>query len=349
MTVGSENVFNIVQLGRQSGSFDAPGDAVDATFIFPVSEAVNFELDRGGQYPQQDRGQNVRNHSGTGYHGVRGAGGSLPAEVRFEDFPDILEMSYAGDVSPADLGGGLYGWTYVFEKGSPTLVPYTIETGNIDQSAAQHEADSCLINELTFGFEDLTVPGASPWTMNADVMALGREIADVTAGLAARTGLQTVQGHLTRIYLGSTATAFGSLSEIATTLVGYQHTAQRNLTRRKYGGSDDTPDAFGFGDLSNAMADAKVRVSSSTKTDLHDTWNAAGASIGEKRVRIQATGSDGRIFRIDGRVGITAVPYDERDGERVYNCHFEFVDDEDLEASHQVYIVNGIDSLEAYS
>lgn len=262
---------------------------------------------------------------------------------------DILEMTYAGDVSPADLGGGLYGWTYPFEKGTPTLVPYTIETGNNDLAQAQHEAESCLINELTFGFEDLAVPGASPWTMSADVMAFDRAIADLTTDLAVRTGLQTVQGHLTRIYLGSTATAFGSLSEVATTLVGYQHTAQRNLTRRKYGGDDDKADAYGFSDLANAMADAKIRISADTKTDLHDAWNSSGVELGEKRVRIAAAGSDGRIFQIDGRVGITAFPYDERDGERVYNCHFEFVDDEDLEASHTVYIVNGISALEAYS
>lgn len=343
---GSENVFNIVQLGRQGGDFYDPGAAVAAGFVFPVSEPVNFELDRASQYPQQDRGENVRNHSGTGYHGVRGASGSLPFEVRFEDFMDILEMIYAGGVSPADLGGGIYGWTYPFEKGAPTVVPYTIETGNIDIEEAEHEVSSALINELTFGFEDLTAPGASPWTGSADVQAFDRDIAALTSGLSVRSGLQTVQGHLTTISLGSTATAFASLSELTASLVGYSHTAQRNLTRRKYGGADDIADAFGFSDLSNAMADAKIRVSPTTKTTLHDAWNSSGADLGEQRMRIQSTGSGGRIFRIDGRVGITAFPYDERDGERVYNCHFEFVADDTLEASHQVYIANGISDFE---
>lgn len=346
---GSENVYNIVQMGRQAGDFYAPGAAVAATFLFPVSEPVNFELDRASQFPQQDRGRNVRNHPSTGYHGVRGAQATLPAEVRFEDFMDILEMSYAGGVTPSSLGGGYFGWTYPFEGGAPSLVPYTIESGNIDIDEAQHEIQSVLVNELTMGFEDLTVPGASPWTMSADLLGFDRDIAAVTDGLEARANLQTVQGHLTRIYIGATGTAFGSLSELATHLVGYQHTSSRNLTRRKYGGTDDVADAFGFTDLSNAMADAKIRVSPTAKTDLHDAWNSSGASLGEKRIRIEAAGSGSRIFRIDGRVGITAFPYDERDGERVYNCHFEFVDDDTLGASHTVYIANQIDSLEDYS
>jgi hypothetical protein len=346
---GSENVFNIVQLGRQAGDFYAPGSAVPATFIYPVSEPVNFELDRGSVYPQQDRGENVRNHAGTGYHGVRGATGSLPSEVRFEDFMDILEMIYAGDVAPADLGGGLYGWTYPFEKGAPSVIPYTIETGNIDIAEAEHEVRSALVNELTFGFDDLSSPGASPWTMTADILAFDRVIAAVTGSLAPRSGLQTVQGHLTRIFIGSTATAFGSLSELTASLVGYQHTAQRNLTTRAYGSTSDVPSAFGFSELANATADAKIRVSTTAKTDLHDAWNSSGASLGEKRIRVEAAGSGGRIFRIDGRVGITAFPYDERDGERVYNAHFEFVRDDDLEASHQLYLVNGIAALEAGS
>lgn len=346
---GSENVFNVVQLGRQAGDFYAPGSAVPATFKFPVSEAVNFELDRASQYPQQDRGENVRNHAGTGYHGVRGASGSLPGEVRFEDFMDILEMCYSGDVTPSDLGGGLYGWLYPFEYGAPSVIPYTIETGNIDLAAAEHEVQSALVNELTFGFDDLTAPGASPWTMSADVMGFDRDIAAITGSLDVRTGLQTVQGHLSRIFFGSDATAYDSLTELEAHLVGYQHTAQRNLTRRAYGSTSDLPQAFGFTALSNAMADAKIRVSADAKTDLHDAWNSEGVELGEQRVRVQAAGSSGRIFRVEGLAGITAFPYDERDGERVYNVHFEYVKDPEIECSHRVYIVNAISSLEAYS
>jgi hypothetical protein len=97
----SENVFNVVGIGRQSGTFDAPGAAVAASILWPVESPVNIELDRGSAYPKQDRGRNVRNNRNSGYHGVRMGSVTLPGQVRFEDVPDLLEMIYAGDISPA--------------------------------------------------------------------------------------------------------------------------------------------------------------------------------------------------------------------------------------------------------
>jgi hypothetical protein len=342
----SENVFNLLGMGRQSGDFDAPGAAVPATFLYPIESPVGFELDRGSAYPKQDRGRNVRNNRGSGYHGVRGASTSLPSQVRFEDVPDILEQIYAGDISPVSLGGGLYRWDYPFEAGAPTVVPYTYEGGNIDNVDAQMRLLSCLISSLTMGFPAITVPGASPWTLSADVVAFDREIAEVTDPLTARANLEVAQGHLTRLYEGDTTEAFAALAELEGSLKSFTQTANRSLTGRAYGGADDLATKFGFTETSNATFEAMIGISPTSKSDFHDIWNVSAPSpIGERRWRLVCSGNGGRIFRVDARVGILGVPFDEADGERLFKVTGEYVDDDALDANHLVSVTNTVASL----
>ncbi len=340
----SENVFNIIQLGRQSGTFAAPGAAAAATFVFPVEDAVAFELERGSAMPVQHVGRNVRNRAGSGYHGVRRASTTLQAQLRFEDILDLLEMSYAGGVTPT--GAGPYTWVYKFEAGSPSLVPYTIEGGDTDAAQAQERLRSCLINSLTMGFGPVKAGEASPWTVSAEIVAFDREINALTSSLDARTGLETVQGNLTRLYEGSTATAFAALVELGSSLRSFTMTATRSLALRAYGSDSDLATSFGFSDLSNATFEAQVAVSATSKSDFHDIWNAAApASLGERRWRIKATGTGTKELTIDGRVAIMGVPYDEDDGERLFKVTGEFVDDSTLDASHTVTVVNSIATL----
>jgi hypothetical protein len=449
----SENVFNVLQMGAQAGTFDAPGSAAAATLLYPIEEPVSFELDRGSAISKQDQGRNVRNSASAGYHGVRSGSTTLPSQVRFQDTMDILEMIYAGGVTPTDLGGGLYEWVYPFEAGAPTIVPRTLEGGNIDVSQAQMRLVSSLVSSLTIGFPAISVPGASPWTLSADIVAFNREISALTtagagtdevqtitidatggtwiatfngestaplafditganlqvalralttinganvtvtgdgpyvvtfiaslaatnvslittnaAGLtggagtavvvettpgvgatavAARSGLEVVQGHLTRLYEGTTATAFASLSEIAGSLKSYTQTAERNLVPRAYGSASDVPTKFGFTEQSNGTFESMVAVNATSKSDFHDIWNvAAPAPLGERRWRLKALGNNGsHYFQIDARVAILAVPYDEHDGERLFKVSGEFVDDSTLGASHTITIVNGVSGL----
>jgi hypothetical protein len=344
--VSSENVFNILGLGRQSGDFYSPGTSVPATFLYPVEAPVTFELDRGSAYPKQDRGRNVRNNRNSGYYGVRGASTSLESQVRFGDVMDILEMIYCGDVTPVSLGGGLYRWDYPFEAGSPTVVPYTLEGGNIDNEDAQMRLVSCLVGQLTMGFPDITVPGAAPWTLSGDIIAFDREIAEVTDPLEAREDLEVAQGHLTRLYEGDTSEAFAALAELVSSLKSFTMTPNRNLVARAYGGTTDMASAFGYTDQSNGTFEMKVGISPTSRSDFHDVWNAtAPTPIGEKRLRLASAGAGGREFRVDARGGLMAVPYDEADGERLFKVTGEFVDDDALEASHVISVTNTVSTL----
>jgi hypothetical protein len=342
----SENVFNILGLGRQSGDAYAPGAAVAATFLYPVEAPVGFELDRGSAFPKQDRGRNVRNNPGSGYHGVRSASTSLPSQVRYQDVMDVLEMIYAGNVSPVSLGGGLYQWNYPFEALAPTVVPYTLEGGNTDDEDAQMRLISCLVGQLTMGFPSIVVPGAVPWTLSADVMAFDREISPLTDPLTARTGLEVVQGHLTRLYEGDTSVAFAALPELEGSLKSFTTTAQRNLTGRAYGGADDLPTKFGFSDHSNGTFEATVAISADSKSDFHDIWNVSVPEpIAERRWRVKAIGGSSKALWIDGRAAILGVPYDDADGERLFKVTGEWVDDDALDASHQVSVVTTTSTL----
>jgi hypothetical protein len=342
----SENVFNILGMGRQSGDFTAPGAAVAATLLYPVEEPMGFELDRGSAYPKQDRGRNVRNNPGSGYHGVRGASTSLASQARYEDIMDPLEMLYAGDISPVSLGGGLYRWDYPFEPGAPTVVPYTLEGGNIDDADAQMRLVSSLISQMTLGFPDITAPGAAPWTLSADVIAFDREIAEVTPAIVARPNLEVAQGHLTRLYEGDTTEAFAALAELVGHLKSFTMTANKSLTARAYGGADDLATKFGYTETANATFEAKIGISATSRSDFHDIWNAtAPTPIGERRWRLANAGSGGRALVIDGRVGLLGVPYDEADGERLFKVTGEFVDDSALDATHQISVTNTVASL----
>jgi len=344
--MSSENVFNVLQMGAQAGTFYDPGAAVAATFLYPVEDPVDFQLDRASAYPDHDLGRNVRNNPGSGYHGVRGASTTLTSQVRFDDIMDILEMIYQGSTAPAALGGGLFSWTYPFEHGDPTVVPYTLEGGNIDNTDAQMRMTSCLVGSLTIGFAAITAPGASPWTLSADILGFDREIEDLTLSLTARSNLQVAQGHLTRLYEGTTATAYASLTEIEGSLKSFTMTAERNLTLRAYGGADDLPLAFGFTEKSNGTFESMVGINPTSRSDFHDIWNVTVPSpISERRWRLVCTGGSTRSMTIDARVGILAVPYDDADGERLFKVTGEYVYDDTLDANHQLAVVNGVSAL----
>lgn len=337
----SEDVYNVVQIGSQGGTTAAPGSAVAAKFLFPITDRISPDLELGSAYPTLHRGRNVRNLGGSGYHGVRRASVTLPAEVRFEDLPEILEMIYGHVTAPT--GANPYTWLYPFEAVAPTIVPATIETGNIDVGSAQERLVSALINSITLGFSAITAGQASPWTLSAEVLAFDRAVNALTGGLSARgTNLETVQGHLTRFYEGSTSTAFGSLAESAATLRSFTMTATRNLALRAYGSDSDLAQKYGFTDLSNATYEMLVAVNATTKTDLHDTWNTSGATIGERRIRLRAAGSGSKQFTLDALAGMFAIPWDDSDGERVYKITGEFADDATLGASHTLEVVNTV-------
>ena len=170
----SENVFNIVQLGKQSGTFTAPAQRGAGDVPLPGGGGArqHGELDRASTFPERrTSGRNVRNRSGSGYHGLRGSTVTLASQVRYEDVMDILEMCFAGGVTPTGTTP-TYTWVYTYEERyHPDAHPVHDRGGQHHATQSQMRMRSCLVNSLTIGFEALTAPGAFPWAALGEVSA----------------------------------------------------------------------------------------------------------------------------------------------------------------------------------
>lgn len=338
----AENVYSTAAIGRQAGTFAAPGASVAATELLMVTEVPNIELDRASGYPTTFFGRNAMAHASTGRHGIRGASLPLNGELSFEQIMHVLEMHYAGGVTPS--GAGPYTWVYPLEGGAPSLVPYTVESGS-EASQDQWEAVGVLIDELTLGFDDLDAPGIHPWTFEGSALAINRVAAALTSSLTTPASMETMQGHLTVLKEGTTATAFASLAELSASLVSFQLVTRRALVLRVYGGTSETATGYGFSEKTSGEVTAKIRIGASSKTNIHDIWNVAGGALTERRWRITVDGAGDNVANLDLRLGFTALPIGERDGERVYEVTGQIVDDSTLGAPAQWTIVNGRDDL----
>lgn len=341
----AENVYNVCQLGQQAGTFAAPDAAVDGAILYGLTEPLSAELDRASAYPAEDYGYNFDAYPGRGSHGVRGATLSLASEARFGDLQEILEMHYAGGITPT--GAGPYVWGYVFETGAPSILPATVRYGS-ETTQDQWYVSGVLVDELTLGFDDLDAPGLHPWTVDASCLGIDRVVDDLTAALSAPAvaALESMQGHRSIISFGSTSTAFASLTELSASLVSFQIKTMRHLVLRPYGASSgDTATGYGFSAKSEGEVTFKVKIGSSSKSTLHDAWNSAGAALGEIRARVAIDGNGNNAATLDFRTGLTAVPVGERDGERVYECTGKLVRDATLDGGAKWTVTNDVATL----
>lgn len=340
----SQAVYHTMQVGRQTGTMSAPGIAVAAGVLVPVSEPVVIGLDRATTYPAQDWGRNAAARAGTGFHGVRGVTFPASAHARFEDLMWFLEPHYAGDISPQSLGGGMYSWVYPLEVGLPTITPLTVESGT-ESAQDQWAAVGAFVDELTLSFDDLEAPGAHPWSLEANFMALNRVQRALTSLVALPSGLETMQGQNSLIYMGTTATAFASLGELQASLIGFSITTRRHLEPLPYGGDTLGASAFGFSEKTDGEVTFKIRISSGNETAVYDKWDNGSPFADDVHVRISVPGSGTKAAYLDFALGMTAVPVGSRGGERVYEVTGSLLDDTTLDALAQLTVVNGVSTL----
>lgn len=333
----AERVFDIIQLGAQT----TDTTPVAATVVFP-GRLDSPALDRSLRVPEEDFGRLSPANPGRLAFGVRGASASLDAEVRYEDIMRLLEMHAKGGVTPT--GAGPYTWTYTFDETSLTAKSYTIEIGS-ESPQDQWRLVGCRVDELSLGFDALSAPGNAPWSATASIVAIDRAINALTASLSAPSALETAEGHLTTVYEGTTATAFGSLTELAAHLVAFRLTSRMPWERRAYGSSTDVATGYGLSGKPEVSFEAELKVSGTSKTNVHDTFLASGATATERRLRVKAVGSGSKSLTIDGRVIYESVARGDRNGEAVYSVTGRYVYDPTLASRLQIAIVNGVATL----
>lgn len=339
----AERVFTKIQTGEQSGTFAAPGAAVAATVIIPGAVASWPTVDRGTGWPEEDRGRNARNPAGRMHHGARGVTFGLSGEARFPDLQYLLEGHWQGNIAPT--GVGPYVYTTDLEAGSATIQPRTWEMGS-ETAQDQWRVRSVLIDELSLGFDDLGGQGFNPWVFDASCLAVDRTSTALTAALSpVATAMETMQGLYTILAEGTTATAFGSLAELTTSLIMFKITSQRSLMLRHFGGTSDLATSFGFSERTTGTVSMKVKVGATALSDFHDIYLVAGGVGTERRHRITIDGGGNNTATLDYRVGITKVDPDERSGEGVYLVEGELVDDSTLDALATFAITNDVAAL----
>ncbi|HYI66382.1 MAG TPA: hypothetical protein VEW95_05625 [Candidatus Limnocylindrales bacterium] len=336
----SEAIYNVVQFGAQP----AHGTPVDATYLMPVDAGSVAELDRATTSPTEDYGDGERHHTSRGYHGVRAAGSSITAEVRFQDFMHFLEMHASGGVIPSVVGDH-FGWEYLWDSGEDTLTRYTVEMGT-DATQDQWQLSDCLIDQLDIGYDALTVPGASPWKATATFLAKDRLANALTAGLEPPDNLDTWLGHFTTLHAGPVTEAFADLDELPAHLASFHMRSSLGLARRKYGApAGDTFDLYGRSAQGEVTFDAMVRISSASKPLIEDVFNVAGSDVVEQRWRLPTAGTGDNASLIDARVRFNANPIGDRDGEHVYAVTGYFVKDPTLASRARLFIENNVESL----
>ena len=333
----SELVFHKIQLGTEV----TEGTAVAATAVYPCDPGAVTEIDRSPQDPVEDYGHISEQHAGRGAYGVRLAKLTLPSLMRFEDIIRLFDMGIQGGVTPASAGGGYWTWTYTADDSADSLKSRTLEEGTTDQQAWR--ISGALIDQLTLEFGPISAPGEFPWKVSAELIGRDKQPISFTAGLAAPSNLETMQGLTTTVAIGSNSVAFASLPALSASLIQYKLNVNNNIKMRIYGGTTDTATAHGR--LHRQISvDAQVKMSATTKNVLYDIFNAAQTAAIEQRWRVSCVGSGSNGMTIDHRVRYSAIPLGERDGEQVYSISGKAVRDDTLGSDLAIAVTNAIAS-----
>ncbi|MDP9145919.1 MAG: hypothetical protein M3N43_14720 [Actinomycetota bacterium] len=303
----AESLYRGIQLGKEV-TF---GTEVDATTIFPTDEGSGeFTLDRAVEIPTEDFGTQVAHLGGRASTGVRIATGSLSAQARFEDLGQTLRTMYA---APVYAGVGPYSQTYTAGTTSSTYESLTYEVNNDVQDFI---ATGVVCTSHDLGFDEIGPGENTMWTVSADLQAANLIKGTATVGPAIPTVLETIEGHLTTIKQGTTATAFASLAELAAHLVSYRIRGEQEKPLRPYGSATDVASAIGLRKRTCTVT-AMLKFSATTVSDIWDIFTVAGSLPTERRWRIAATGSGTKSLTIDHRLLFTDIHLepDGRDGE----------------------------------
>jgi hypothetical protein len=328
----AESAYRKVQMGKES----ALGTEVDATFIFPVDPgSTEFTLNRATQVPNEDYGRSIRNQTGRGSHGVKNATATLSAPARFEDVGRILSIALGSAVA---TGSGTVTNVWDRDTTSATHNSYTVES---DDGVQPFVATGVVCTGFELGFDALGPGENSMWQVSADLQAANVAQGTATAGLSDPSTLETMEGHLSILRLGTTATAFGSLSELSASLVSYRYRDTFAKPGRPYGGSE-TYSSVGASKDALGEVTILLKVSSDTIDASWDIFAVAGSVPTERRARVTVDGSGDNVFHVDHRLLFTDVHIepDGRDGERLVSITAETMYDSTLGSDTEFTLVS---------
>lgn len=329
----AESLYRGIQLGKET-TF---GTEVDATTIYPTDEGSGeFTLNRATEIPSEDFGTQIASLGGRGSHGVRIATGTLSSQARFEDLGQTLRMMYA---APVYAGAGPYSQTYT---AGATTINYESMTLEVNNDVQDMIATGVVATSLELGFDEIAAGENTMWTASVDLQAADLIKGTATAALTIPSILETIEGHLTTIKQGTTATAFASLAALDAHLVSYSISGEQDKPLRPYGSATDKASAAGLRKRT-CTVNAMLKFSATTVSDIWDIFTVAGSLPSERRWRITATGSGTKSLTIDHRLLFTDVHLepDGRDGEYLVSVEALCTYDSTL-ATDVVFAIAGV-------
>lgn len=227
----------------QAGLEGTKGTATNATRILMARmTSANFERPR--EFPEEDRGTLVA--ASRFYDGVKDYGFTIECDgVNYEQLGYFFANAVKGSVSPTTINTAAYRFTYTPQTTATgdDLQASTIEFGDDTQ---EYESTYCEVNSFTLGFDTLKVGDAAPVQAKFEYVAKSLASNTKTAALSVPT-VETILATNAAFYIGSTSTAFASLSALTGSLRAFELKYDNNLGRKVFVGGTDTYSDIGRG------------------------------------------------------------------------------------------------------
>lgn len=323
----------------QAGLEGTKGTATDATRILMARiTSPKFEIPR--EFPEDDRGTLVS--ASRFYDGVFSGGFTLEQEATFEEFGWFAATAIKGTVSPATINAAAYAYTYTPQTtaSGDDLQSATVEFGDDTQ---EYECEYCEGTSFTLGFDTLKVGEAAPVKLSVDYRTQSLSSNTKTAALSVPT-VETILASNATLYLGTTSTAYASLTALTGSLRSFELKYDNALGEKVYVG-----DGAAFSNIGRGRR--VVTFSAMVEGNSDGVSRFVEWKLGtEKRLRLLFQGglvtgaspATTKKLRIDGRFVLTSLnPIEAVDTNTVYALEGRFLPDTALsDAEIQFYLVN---------
>jgi hypothetical protein len=328
----------------QAGLETTKGTGVAATRILMARITnPNFTIPR--DFVEEDRGTLVA--SQRFIQGVKDYTFSVEQQgATFEEIGWLFRTCVSGTESPTTINTAAYSRTITPQTtaGGDDLKAATFEFGDDTQ---EYECEYCEGDSFTLGFDTLAVGEAAPVKLTVNYITQSLASNTKTAALTLPT-VETILATGATFSLGTTSTAYASLSALTGNLRSFNMDWQNKLGRKVFVGDGTTFSNVGRGRRVITFT-AMVEGNSDGVSRFVD-WDLGT----EKRLRILFQGevisgsspATTKKLQIDGRFVLTEFdPIGEVDTNTVYNISGRFMPDTALsDAEVQFLLVNGVAS-----
>lgn len=234
-----EQALRFLQAGLESSK----GTAVPATRILMARITnPNFNIPR--DFPPEDRG--TLEDASRFIEGVSDFGFTVETDgATFEELGWFFETAVSGSTSPSTINtaGKRYSFVPQTTATGDNLQAATFEFGDDTQS---YQCSYCEATSFTLGFDTLTVGQATPLKLSVDYVTKSLASNTKTAALTVPT-VNSIVATGANFYLGTTSTAYASLSEVTASLRSFNLQWNNALGRKVFVGDGTTFSNIGRG------------------------------------------------------------------------------------------------------